>query len=108
MRFVASESARFSFLLATPIIAGAGVLEIPKLLHHGATASIGFGTAALGGLVAAATAYASTAFPHALLQAARRAGPQSLRLLLRPRRPIGLAAPERRGERSDGTAAREG
>jgi undecaprenyl-diphosphatase len=26
-------SARFSFLLATPIIGAAGVLEIPKLLH---------------------------------------------------------------------------
>jgi undecaprenyl-diphosphatase len=29
------ESARFSMLLATPIIAGAGVLEVPKLLHAG-------------------------------------------------------------------------
>lgn len=29
-----SASARFSFLLATPIIGAAGVLEIPKLLHH--------------------------------------------------------------------------
>jgi len=57
-----AESARFSFLLATPIIAGAGVLEVPKLLHHGAAASIGFGTAAVGGIVAAVTAYASTAF----------------------------------------------
>lgn len=30
-----AASARFSFLLATPIIAAAGVLEVPKLLHHG-------------------------------------------------------------------------
>ena len=29
------DAARFSFLLATPIIAGAGVLEVPKLLHEG-------------------------------------------------------------------------
>ena len=28
-----ADSARFSFLLATPIIAGAGVLELPKLLQ---------------------------------------------------------------------------
>jgi undecaprenyl-diphosphatase len=57
-----AESARFSFLLATPIIAGAGVLELPKLLHHGAEAGISLGTAILGGIVAAITAYASTAF----------------------------------------------
>jgi undecaprenyl-diphosphatase len=56
-----AEAARFSFLLATPIIAGAGVLEVPKLLHGG-PAGIGLGTAAVGGLVAAVTAYASTAF----------------------------------------------
>lgn len=30
-----SESARFSMLLATPIIIGAGILEVPKLLHTG-------------------------------------------------------------------------
>ena len=29
------EAARFSFLLATPIIAAAGVLEVPELLHPG-------------------------------------------------------------------------
>jgi undecaprenyl-diphosphatase len=57
-----AESARFSFLLATPIIAGAGVLELPKLLHGGGDASISLGTAAIGGVVAALTAYASTAF----------------------------------------------
>jgi undecaprenyl-diphosphatase len=57
-----AESARFSFLLATPIIAGAGVLELPKLIHHGADGGIGIGTAVIGGLVAAVTAYASTAF----------------------------------------------
>jgi undecaprenyl-diphosphatase len=56
-----AESARFSFLLAAPIIAGAGVLELPKLLH-GASGSISLDTALVGGAVAALTAYASTAF----------------------------------------------
>ena len=52
------DSARFSFLLATPIIAGAGVLEVPKLLHSGS--GIG-GLAVLSGLVAGIVAYASVA-----------------------------------------------
>jgi len=53
------ESARFSFLLATPIIAGAGVLEVPKLLHHAG----GLGSLSIiAGLVAGVTAYLSTAF----------------------------------------------
>ena len=52
-------AARFTFLLATPIIAGATVLEAPKVLHSGAalhTASL------VAGVVAALTAYASIAF----------------------------------------------
>src|SRR5215470_6885613 len=57
-----AEAARFSFLLATPIIAGAGVLELPKLFHASGPAGIRLGTALIGRLVAAATAYASTAF----------------------------------------------
>jgi undecaprenyl-diphosphatase len=52
------DSARFSFLLATPIIAGAGVLEVPKLLHSGG--GIG-GLAVISGLVAGVVAYASVA-----------------------------------------------
>ena len=56
-------AARFSFLIATPIIAGAGVIEVPKLLHHGAAASAGFtGVALLSGVIAGVTAYVSTAF----------------------------------------------
>ncbi|MEJ2655383.1 MAG: undecaprenyl-diphosphate phosphatase, partial [Acidihalobacter sp.] len=55
------EAARFSFLLAAPIITGAAVLEVPKLLH-GAAGGIGFGVSALGGLVAGITAFASVAF----------------------------------------------
>src|SRR5215470_4715388 len=57
-----AESARFSFLLATPIIAGAGVLELPKLIHGGAETGISLAEAIIGGIVAAITAYASTAF----------------------------------------------
>lgn len=54
-------AAHFSFLIATPIILGATVLEVPKLLHssipHGT-----FGLAVLAAVVAGATAFASTAF----------------------------------------------
>jgi undecaprenyl-diphosphatase len=54
-------AAHFSFLIATPIILGATVLEVPKLLHaelpHGT-----FTLAALAAVVAGATALASTAF----------------------------------------------
>src|SRR5579871_1653519 len=57
-----AEAARFSFLLATPIIAGAGVLELPKLLHATASGGIGLGLALLAGLVAGVTAFASTVF----------------------------------------------
>ena len=56
------DSARFSFLLATPIIAGAGMLELPKLLHAGASSSIPLSTALIAGIVAAITAFLSTAF----------------------------------------------
>lgn len=55
------ESAHFSFLIATPIIFGAGVLEVPHLLHQGV--ATGMGPAAwVAGVVAGLTAYASTAF----------------------------------------------
>lgn len=50
------SAARFSFLLATPIICGAAVLEVPKLLHSGSS----FGAVALvSGVVAGVAAYAS-------------------------------------------------
>jgi undecaprenyl-diphosphatase len=52
------DAARFSFLTATPIILGAGVLEAPKLLHHGGGFS---GVAILAGAVAGVTAFASVA-----------------------------------------------
>ena len=53
------DAARFSFLLATPVIAGAGVLEVPKLLHQAG----GIGPSViLAGIVAGVTAWLSTAF----------------------------------------------
>jgi undecaprenyl-diphosphatase len=55
-----SEAAHFSFLIATPVIAGAAVLEIPKMLAlpgHGIS-----GLALVAGVVAGITAYLSTAF----------------------------------------------
>lgn len=55
------EAAHFSFLIATPIILGAAVLEVPHLLHQGVTAGIG-PAAWISGVVAGITAYASIAF----------------------------------------------
>ncbi|CAA7603034.1 undecaprenyl-diphosphate phosphatase [Acididesulfobacillus acetoxydans] len=49
------ESARFSMLLATPIIAGAGILEIPKLIKHGGHGL--FLTALSGGIFAGIFAF---------------------------------------------------
>lgn len=54
-------AAHFSFLIATPIILGATVLEVPKLLHESVPAGV-FGLSALAAVVAGITAYASTAF----------------------------------------------
>lgn len=53
------EAARFSFLIATPIIIGAAVLEVPKLLAEGSGINA---TAWLAGLVAGITAFLSIAF----------------------------------------------
>ena len=52
------SAARFSFLLATPIILAAGVVEIPKLLQPAARAALG--PALLGGVIAGVLAYLST------------------------------------------------
>jgi undecaprenyl-diphosphatase len=55
-----TEAAHFSFLIATPIIAGAAVLEVPKLLAlpgHGVS-----GLALASGAVAGVTAYLSIVF----------------------------------------------
>jgi len=57
------EAARFSFLIATPIIIGAAVLEVPKLLHHeGATGGGITGLSIVAGIIAGITAYLSIAF----------------------------------------------
>jgi len=59
------DAARFSFLLATPVIAGAAFLEIPKLRHlpiEAGAATVSGGALWIAGLAAGVTAYASTAF----------------------------------------------
>ncbi len=60
-----AASARFSFLLATPIIGAAGVLELPKLMHQRATAALPEGlllTILAGGLLSGVFAWLSTWF----------------------------------------------
>lgn len=53
-----AESARFSFLLATPIIAAAGLLEVPQLVRPGTP----LGAYAAGAGLAGLAAYASARF----------------------------------------------
>ena len=53
------QAARFSFLMATPIILGATVLEAPKLLHAGSTLGA---SALISGVVAGVVAYVSLVF----------------------------------------------
>jgi undecaprenyl-diphosphatase len=54
------DAARYSFLLATPVILAASLLEIPKLLEPGA--HVVLVQAVVGGILAGVTAYASVAF----------------------------------------------
>jgi len=54
------DAAEYSFLLATPVIGAAAILEIPKLTAPGAHVILL--QAILGGVVAAVAAYASVAF----------------------------------------------
>jgi undecaprenyl-diphosphatase len=54
-------AAHFSFLIATPIIFGATVLEVPKLLHEQVPPGT-FGLAAMAAVVAGITAWLSTWF----------------------------------------------
>lgn len=54
-----AAAAHFSFLLATPIIAGAAVLEVPKLIRHGTAESGMTALALLAGIVAGITAWLS-------------------------------------------------
>src|SRR6266568_6696949 len=50
------EAARFSFLLATPVILGAGLIEVPELLHGGIPLGEYLAAAVLSGLAAYASA----------------------------------------------------
>jgi undecaprenyl-diphosphatase len=56
-----ADAARFSFLMATPIILGAAVLEVPKLLHEQDGAAGLSGLSIVAGLVSGVTAYTSVA-----------------------------------------------
>jgi undecaprenyl-diphosphatase len=56
LRLERAEAANFSFLMATPIIAGAGLFEGRHLIHEGVTGDVvaGFVAAAIFGLIAIA------------------------------------------------------
>jgi undecaprenyl-diphosphatase len=54
------SAARYSFLLATPVILAASMLEVPKLFAPDASAVLA--QASVGGVLAAITAYGSVAF----------------------------------------------
>lgn len=55
-----AEAARFSFLLATPVILAAGLLEVPRLFAP--DAHVALVQSVLGGILSAVTAYCSVAF----------------------------------------------
>jgi undecaprenyl-diphosphatase len=63
------DAARLAFLMATPIIAAAGLLEVPRLLHQGMASMRG--PAVVGGLTAGVVAWLST---HFLLRYFERGG----------------------------------
>ena len=60
LRLDHDDAARYSFLLATPVIFAASALEVPKLFAPYASAVLA--QAGVGGVLAALTAYASIAF----------------------------------------------
>jgi len=60
LRLDHEDSARYSFLLATPVIFAASVLELPQLFAIGSTTVLE--QAGVGGVLAALTAYASVSF----------------------------------------------
>lgn len=67
-RLTHEESLRFAFLLATPVIAAAGLLEIPKLAHAGSSTIT---SAIVGGIVAAIAAFISVKFLTRYFQVGR-------------------------------------
>jgi undecaprenyl-diphosphatase len=60
LRLDHEDAARYSFLLATPVIFAASALEVPKLFAPAASGVLAQAT--VGAVVAAVTAYASIAF----------------------------------------------
>jgi undecaprenyl-diphosphatase len=56
-----AEAAKFSFLMGTPVIFAASLIEIPKLAHAHELHSL-FGVSLIAAVVAGFAAYASTAF----------------------------------------------
>ncbi|MBD5632906.1 MAG: undecaprenyl-diphosphatase, partial [Candidatus Eremiobacteraeota bacterium] len=60
LRLDHEDAARYSILLATPVIFAASALEVPRLFAPEASGVLA--QAAIGGVVAAFTAYASIAF----------------------------------------------
>jgi undecaprenyl-diphosphatase len=61
-RGVAHEAAaKFSFLIGTPAIFAASVIEVPKLAHGHELHAL-FGTALIAAVISGLVAYASTAF----------------------------------------------
>jgi undecaprenyl-diphosphatase len=56
LRLERQDAANFSFLMATPIIAGAGLHEMPKIIHGGINAAVmmGFVSSAVFSLIAIA------------------------------------------------------
>ena len=60
LRLTHEDAARYSFLLATPVILAASALEVPRLFATGS--SVALEQSGAGGLLAALTAYASVAF----------------------------------------------
>jgi undecaprenyl-diphosphatase len=61
----AGAAAHFSFLLAAPIIGGAGILEVPKLMHaihEGRVGSTYMTDSLIGGVIAGVAAWLSIAF----------------------------------------------
>jgi len=63
-RMTRDAAARFSFLLSTPLIAGAAAKELPKLIraHHAATLELPMSTLFVGVAVSAITGYLVIAF----------------------------------------------